>query len=123
MRKVAVYASMVYHYRIMANLVDIVTREMRLRNYSPKTIDAYLRVIGDLYAFFKKPLKDVREEEIKDYLYGKQQKGLSSQTIALYANAINFLYTKIYTNVGYVKLRHQKQSNKLPVVLSRIEIE
>ena len=113
---------MTYHYRIMANLVDIVTREMRLRNYSPKTIEAYLRVIADLYGFYRKPLKNVSEEEIKTYLYKKQQKGLSSQTIALYANAINFLYTKIYTNAGYVKLRHPKQSNKLPVVLSRMEI-
>lgn len=33
----------------MANLIDIVHREMAIRNYSPKTISAYTRIISDLY--------------------------------------------------------------------------
>lgn len=106
----------------MANLVDIVTREMRLRNYSRKTIDAYVHVIRDLYASYRKPLKELTEEQIKEYLYRKQQKGLSSQTISLAANAINFLYTQIYKRGDFKKIRHPKRSQKLPVVLSRDEI-
>lgn len=103
--------------------MDIVTREMGLRNYSSKTMDAYLSVIRDLYASYRKPLKNLTADEIKDYLYHKQQKGLSSQTIALAANAINFLYTQIYVRPGFQRIRHPKRSMKLPVVLSRGEVK
>lgn len=82
-----------------------------------------MRTIADLYRFCRKPLKDVTEEEIKKYLYQKQQMGLSSQSISLYANAINFLYTRIYKNANYAKIRHPKRSKKLPVILSREEIK
>ncbi len=96
---------------------------MKLRNYSPKTIDAYARVIKDIYSFYHRPPRDLSEEDIKNYLYNKQKQKLSSQTIALFANALNFLYTQIYKRAGYNKLRHPKQSHRLPVILSREEIK
>lgn len=107
----------------MPNLLDIILREMKLRNYSEKTIKAYTRVVRDIFSFYKKPPRDLSEEKIKDFLYAKQKRGLSSQTIALYANALNFLYTEIYKRPGYIKIRHPKQAKRLPVVLSRGEIK
>lgn len=107
----------------MLNLLDIITREMKLRNYSPKTVEAYLRAARDIYAFYNRPPRDLTEEEIKNFLYAKQKQGLSSQTIALFANALNFLYTQIYRRAGYNKIRQPKQSQRLPVILSREEIK
>jgi len=107
----------------MFNLLDIITREMKLRNYSQKTIDAYSRVIKDIYNFYHRLPQDLSEEDIKNYLYAKQNQGLSSQTIALFANALNFLFTQIYKRAGYNKIRQPKQSQRLPVILSREEIK
>lgn len=107
----------------MANLIDIINQEMKLRNYSPKTIKAYLAVVKDLYLHAGKPLRGLATEEIKKYLYHKQERGLSSQTIALYANAINYLYTQIYKDRNFEKIRHPKRTKKLPIVLSREEIK
>lgn len=106
----------------MADLLQIITQEMQLRNYSNKTISAYTSIIKNLYLFYKKPLKNLNEQEIKDYLLAKQGKRLSSQTISLYANAINYLYTEIYKLKNYQKIRHPKKSQKLPVILSHDEI-
>lgn len=105
------------------DLLEILTREMKLRNYSPKTIEAYVRVAKDVYAFYKRPPRELTEEEIKEYLYAKQKRNLSSQTIALCANALNFLYTQIYHRPGFNKIRHPKQSARLPVILTREEIK
>ena len=105
------------------DLISIVQRDMKLRNYSQKTIDAYIRVIQDLYNHFHTRPRDLSIEEIKDYLYIKQQQNLSSQTISLYANAINFLFVEIYQQKNFQKVRHPKRSKKLPVVLSRADIE
>lgn len=107
----------------MPNLLDILTREIKLRNYSQKTLDAYLFVVKDIYRFYQRPPKELTMDDIKNYLLAKQKKGLSSQTIALYANAINFLYREVYKRPGFVPIRHPKKSARLPVVLSKNEIE
>ena len=106
----------------MPNLLDIISREMKLRNYSPKTMAAYVGVAKDLYKFVKKPIRDLTTAEIKDYLLAKQSRGLSSQTIALAANAINFIYTQIYQKADFEKIRQPKKTKKIPVVLSREEV-
>lgn len=103
--------------------MKIIEQELTFRNYSRKTIDAYTYVVKDLYKYYKKPFKNLTQSEIKRYLLHKQEKGLSSQTISLYANAINFLYSQIYKKPNFVKIRHPKKSHKLPVVLSRKEIK
>lgn len=107
----------------MPDLLEIIRQEMCLRNYSKKTVEAYSRVIRDLYTKTKKPLREISEEEIKKYLLNLSERELSSQSIALAANAINFLYTAIYKQSCFQKLRHPKRSQKLPVVLTRKEIE
>jgi site-specific recombinase XerD len=104
------------------DLIAILRREMELRNYSATTIKAYTGVVRDMYNYLNKPLRTISIEDVKTYLITKQQSGLSSQTIALYANAINFLYTEIYNSDDFEKIRHPKRSKKLPVVLSRSEL-
>jgi len=107
----------------MPSLIKIIKREMEILNYSQKTIDAYIRNIAEFYNFVKKPLRNIDEDKIKNFLSYKKKKGLSSQSISLAANAINFLYARIYKKANYVKLRHPKKSKRLPVVLLKSEIE
>ncbi len=107
----------------MSDLIDIITQELKIRNYSPKTIKAYCGVARDLYGFYKKPLRLLTKEEIKKYLLHRQEKGLSSQTISLYANAINFIFKEVYRQKDFEKLSHPKRNQKLPVVLTRIEVQ
>ncbi len=108
---------------IMPSLIEILHQEMQLRNYSPKTVKAYARVIGDLYKKVKKPLRELSIDDIKLFLLGLLDRGLSSQSVALATNAINFLYRYIYNRKDYTPLRHPKRSQKLPIVLTRKEIE
>ena len=96
---------------------------MELRNLSRKTVQAYVRAIRDAYRVFGESLRDASEDEIKEYLHSKQRSGCSSQTIALYANAINYLYRDVLRRSGFVLIRQPKRSKALPIVLSRGEIE
>jgi len=107
----------------MVNLIDIIIQELKLRNYSPKTIKAYTFVAHDMYQHFKKPLRELSSVEIKEYLIKKQEKNFASQTIALYGNAINFIFREIYKEPNFERIRCPKKSQKLPVVLSRAEIK
>jgi integrase/recombinase XerD len=107
----------------MSSLLETLEQTLSLRNYSRKTIKAYSQVFRALSKFYRKPLEELTNDELKSYLYKKQQKGLSSQTISLHANAINFLYIQIYKKPDFIKIRHPKRTRKIPIVLSREEIQ
>lgn len=105
------------------NLIEIIEQEMRLRNYSIKTIKAYMAVVRDLFYFYKKRnLRDLNNQDLKDYLLYKIDQKLSSQTISLYANAINYLYRDIFKKIDFIPIKHPKKTQRLPVILSRSEI-
>ncbi len=106
----------------MSNLADIIIREMKLRNYSSRTIKAYLGVYLGIYRMVQKPLGDLSTEEMKDYLIKRQESGVASQTLALDANALNYLYINIFKKKGFEKFRMPKRSKRLPVVLTKQEI-
>src|SRR3989338_6194797 len=104
------------------DLIAVMEREMRLRNYSRRTIEAYTHVAREMFRFCKRPIRDLSEEEIKQFLSHTLDRGCSSQTIALYANAINFIFREIYKQANFNPIRHPKKTHKLPEVLSREEI-
>ena len=60
---------------------------------------------------------------IKKYLLEKQAKGWAPQTVNLHLNAIKYFYREVYKSQAPINLKFSKTSKKLPVVLSRLEIE
>lgn len=100
-----------------------IENELKLRNYSRQTIKSYLGCLVDYFKFIKVVKKDPEIELIKKYLLKKQERGLSSQTINLHLNAIKHLYREIFKSAVAIDLKFAKTSKKLPVVLSREEIE
>ena len=98
-------------------------RELRLRNYSLKTIKAYLGCLKEYFNFQKINLEKIDEEKIKQFLLNKQDKDYSSQTINLYLNAIKFFYREVLKIPEKINLKFAKRSKKLPIVLSREKIK
>jgi len=99
--------------------------ELKLRNYSQKTIKSYLSCLKEYFNFlsFDKAVKDLRSsEKVKKFLLIKQDKGRSGQTVNLYLNAIKFFYRDILKSAEKIDLKFSKTSKKLPIVLSRNEI-
>ncbi len=95
--------------------------ELRLRNYSRKTIKGYLSCLGDFLSVCKNPERlDI--DLIKKYLLEKFNKGFSPQTVNLYLNSIKYFYRDVLKNPRNIDLKFAKKSKKLPVVLSRQEI-
>ncbi|KKS53112.1 MAG: putative integrase [Parcubacteria group bacterium GW2011_GWA2_42_28] len=105
------------------DLLAVMEQEMRLRNYSRRTIEAYTRVARELFGFYKKPIRELTEEEIKKFLIHKMDNHCSSQTVALYANAINFIFREIYKQADFSPIRHPKKTHRLPEVLSREDVK
>jgi site-specific recombinase XerD len=105
------------------DLLGRIRRELKLRNYSSKTIKSYLGCLVDYFRYLKNIKREPNIELIKDYLSKKQERGQSSQTINLYLNAIKYFYREVFKSRTSIDLKFAKRSKKLPVVLSRKEIK
>ncbi len=107
----------------LEELLSKIEDELKLRNYSRKTIGSYLGCLADYFRYIKNVKKDPDVALVKKYLLEKQARGQSPQTINLYLNAIKYFYRDIFKSPVRIDLKFAKTSKKLPVVLSRAEIE
>ena len=107
----------------MQEYLEQTRQELKLRNYSFKTIKTYLSCLREYFDFKKINFEKIDEENIKQFLLNKQSKNYSSQTVNLYLNAIKFFYREVLKIPQKINLKFAKRSKKLPIVLSREEIK
>lgn len=97
--------------------------ELIRRQYSPKTIKAYLHYNTDFLKFIKKSPRNVQNRDIKEYLeYCIERKSISRSTTNLIINALKFYFSTVYKRRLFVDIKRPKNSPRLPEVLSKSEI-
>src|SRR3990172_11350610 len=107
----------------LPELLQKIENEMKLRNYSRKTVKSYISCLTDYFHYVKNIKKDPDAALVKQYLLEKKEKGWAPQTVNLHLNAIKYFYREIFKNKIEIDIKFAKISKKLPVVLSRSEIE
>ena len=107
----------------LQELLQKIENELKLRNYSRTTIKSYLICLSDYFRRVKIVSKNPDVQLIKTYLLAKQSAGLSSRTINIYLHSIKYFYKEVCKSQIVIDLKFAKTPNKLPVVLSRAEIE
>lgn len=108
---------------IMANLSEILKCEMSARNFSRRTIKTYAGIARSLYLYFQTPLGTLSEQDFKRYLAHTRERGVSSATLRLHAQVINFLMREIYKRANFQPLKTPKSDSRLPATLTREEIQ
>src|SRR3989338_7818845 len=96
--------------------------ELKVRNYSPKTIKSYMQCLKDYFSFYQNGVENLNIKNIKTFLLNKQERGYAPQTINLYLNAIKLFYRDILKKYDKIDLKFSKKTKKLPIILSRNEI-
>ena len=77
----------------MSPLRDAVLLQMRLRGFSPKTVDAYIHALEQLWGFYKRPLERLSCEEVQRFLDEViTVRKLAWATVNVYFSAYRFLY-------------------------------
>jgi len=107
----------------LQELLQKIKDELKLRNYSPRTIESYLGCLADYFKYIKVIKKEPEINFIKRYLLEKRTRQQSPQTINLYLRAIKYFYREITKSKTIIDIKFAKTTSKLPVVLSRNEIE
>ena len=95
---------------------------LKLRKYSQKTIKSYVLYIKQYLTFSKNNGIKNKKEAIEKFLLEKVDSEKSSQTINLALNSIKFLYREVLKDTEKIDLKFAKRSKKLPVVLTKDEI-
>ena len=116
------YKSYPFLYYFMEKYLQKTLNELKLRNYSPKTVKSYLQCLRGYFEFRKREFNRMNPENIKKFLLIKQKKSYSPQTINLYLNAIKFFYTQIIKSSRKIDVKFAKRNKRIPVVLTKTEI-
>jgi len=103
------------------NTLENLVQELRIRNYSSKTIKSYLYNNEEFLRFSGKDPRSVGTSDIKNYLdYISQNKSTSSVAVAY--NALQFYYKEIWKRSFFLNMKQPKKGKYLPVVLSKEEV-
>jgi len=106
----------------MQNYLEQTKIELRLRNYSSKTMESYLHCLEDYFSQLKSDPQNLDIQALKQFLLAKQEKGYAPQTVNLYLNAVKFFYSNILKINQKIDIKFSKTGKRLPVALSRLEI-
>src|SRR6266571_5935785 len=99
--------------------------DMQLHGYSPKTQACYVGAVRGLARFFNKSPDLVTEEELRRYfLHLTLEKKVARATATIALCGIKFFFQNtLQRNWTCFKLLRPPKSKKLPVVLSRQEVQ
>jgi integrase/recombinase XerD len=108
-------------------VIQQVVNELKIRNYSHKTIANYKNaLIGLIHFLENQPLNTLPFEEVKRYLlFLSERKKKSYSTINIVLNAYKFYREHVLgeTKLPYVKLPKAKVPQIIPKVFSREEVK
>jgi len=109
----------------MGKLHDQMKRDLELKHYSPKTRSCYLASVKSFALHFHRSPAELSDEEIREFLhYLIEDKKASQAAISQTYSALKFLYeTTLKKDWSGFRIPRSKMEKRLPVVLSRQEVE
>jgi integrase/recombinase XerD len=109
----------------MGKLQEQMKMDMELKNLSLRTIETYLSCAKSFVAHYKRSPELMGHNEIRDYLYHLlKDKKASQAAVNQTYSALKFLYqTTLRREWDTFKIPRCKMRKRLPVVLSKAEVE
>lgn len=108
----------------MTALRERMLEELRLRNFSPRTIRTYTASVADFARYFHQSPDKLGPEHVRIYqLYLLNERKLAWHSIQVQVSALRFLYVRTLKQRWFdTEVTKPKIRRKLPVVWSREEV-
>lgn len=102
--------------------LSAVRHAMQLRGYSQRTWQAYIPCLFEYFEAVPGADHSFDENKVLAYLLSLREKDLAPNTLNLHLAAIKFYVRHILKYHGKINIRFSKKPQKLPVVLSRVDV-
>lgn len=108
----------------MGEMRDRMEKELKLRGYSPRTINAYLRVVHNFVRHHRRPAETMGSTEARAYLLHLiEERNLAWSTVNQAVCALRFYYGQVLRRPFEVEMiPYQKRKRRLPFALSEREV-
>jgi len=102
--------------------IENLRRELKIRNYSPKTLKAYELALRKYLKFVNWEILGQVEEMVKDFLLYEKEHNIAPKTLNVYLSAVKFFYRHVVEVPCELDIKFSKTRRRLPVVMSNEEI-
>jgi integrase/recombinase XerD len=106
----------------MGALREGMQREMALRGLAPRTQRVYLRWMVQLVKHSRLSPDLISETQVREYLAGLAQRGLSASSVNQAISAIAFFFRRVVPRQWEIEVRYQRAPQRVPVILSVEEV-
>jgi len=108
----------------MSNLITRFTEDLQLAGYAKRSIQSYVSSVLRLQRFYNKPLKDITEEDLRQYWIScKNDFGWSAATLRIsYSGIKHFFGRTLVRSWPLLNQVHFRREEPLPTILSRQEV-
>ena len=97
--------------------------DLRIRNRSPRTIEAYVRSVARYAAFYRRSPERLGAEDVRTYQVQLLERKTSWSVFNLTVCALRFLYrVTLKRDWSLERLPYGKRGRRLPCVLSQEEV-
>lgn len=97
-------------------------QEMKLRNFSQKTIKSYVHYTSDCLKKSNKQAREISGGDVRAYLEKMADDGMSSSTLNCAYSALQLYFEKILRRKFFFSIPRAKKETHLPSVLSKSEV-
>lgn len=107
----------------MQDYILQLTRELQQRNYSPRTVEIYANCLRFFLKWINNDVSKISRDKVLDFILYLQDQGKAPKSVNLYKEVIKFFCRQIIKVSLGQEIKLSKEPRKLPVVLSRLEIQ
>ncbi len=103
--------------------LSLLRQEMKLRNFSPRTIESYTYYIHNCLKYASVSPESILEVHIRNYLSYLQNNNRSASTLNTAYSALKFYFQRILRRKFFIHIPRSKREKTLPSVLSKDEVK
>jgi integrase/recombinase XerD len=106
-----------------SDLIFRFEQEMKIRNFSPRTIKSYSYYITEILKYTRKSARDVNSQDLKNYLEHLVDQNKSGSTLNIAYSALKLYFEKILRRRFFIFLPRAQTEKRLPIILNKKEIK